>query len=110
MVRWLRVLLAALALASVFLSGAGGASAVEAGHSCDGMSLGANMEDCHGSTSDAATSPDCAAVVCGQATVLPPYETFLARMIVAAAAPLAPRDDRDRGGLSGSPDLRPPIA
>jgi hypothetical protein len=101
-----------LALLAVLTSGMSGAWRSKATHQCDGMVGMMNMDDCLESMNgDRAGGLDCATLTCGLTqTILPPHETVITSIIATCASPLTPRDDRERCGLSGPPDLRPPIA
>jgi hypothetical protein len=107
MLRWVRLLISVLVVVAALAGGTGGAFAVKVGHSCAEMS----MDDCPDSRCDEGSAfPSCAQFVCGQSqTTLPFYQTFLSPMVVTLVAPSLPRDDLLLGGLSGPPDLRPPI-
>ena len=108
MLRWVRLLISVLALVAALASGVSGAFAAKVGHSCAEMS----MDDCpDGHCDDGAALPSCAQFVCGPSqTTLPLHLTFVSPMVVTLVAPSLPREDLLLGGVSGPPDLRPPIA
>jgi len=109
LLRLLRTLLPLLALASLLV---GGAPAARDHHSCEGMSA-ASMEDCHNSGGDHASqaADDCGALFCAQMQAAAgPLETTSHRPRRPVSAPLATPSDADLAGLTGAPDLRPPIA
>lgn len=114
MSRWAQSFIVLLALLAVSTSGMSGAWGSKAAHRCDGMVgiMNMNMDDCLESMNvDRAGALDCATLVCGLTqTILPPHEIVITSIIATCASPLTPRDDHERCGLSGPPDLRPPIA
>lgn len=112
MSRWARPFIVLLALLVVLTSGMSGAWRSKAAHQCDGMVGIMNMDDClENMDGDRAGALDCATLTCGLTQpILPAHETIITSIIATCASPLTPRDDRERCGLSGPPDLRPPIA
>lgn len=110
MVRFLRALIPMLALASLLL---GAAPLARAGHGCEGMSAAA-MEDCHKAAGDhgsVAAADDCAAVSCAQISIgAAPNESFDLIPAVMAKGRAVAASDADPASLTGSPELRPPIA
>ncbi|MGJ0395050.1 MAG: hypothetical protein ACR65U_02310 [Methylocystis sp.] len=113
MFRWAHPFIVIFALLAGLANGMTGALASNAVHQCDGMVVGMmNMDDCLESMNgDRAGALDCATLTCGLTqTILPPHETVITSTIATCASPLTPRDDHKRCGLSGPPDLRPPIA
>lgn len=113
MLRWFRIVLSALALAAFAVPGAGGAVAAMAGHSCESMSaVGDEAHDCAPGQDDrGAALPRCAEFACGLAQPLPPPAApLLSRVAQPIAAPALLRESPELGGLSGPPELRPPIA
>jgi hypothetical protein len=108
MPRWVRLLISVFALAAVLAGGGtGGAFAAKTGHACAEMSVG----DCpDGHCDNDATSPNCAQFVCGQLQIALPFlDVLISPAILTLMAPLPSRDDLLFSGLSGPPDLRPPI-
>ncbi|WP_400770899.1 hypothetical protein [Methylosinus sporium] len=109
MIRFLRALIPVLALASLLL---GAAPLARAGHGCEGMSA-ASMEDCHKAAGDrgSVAADDCAAVSCAQISIgaAPNESFFLIPAAMAKGRPIA-ASDADPASLTGSPELRPPIA
>ncbi|OAI31625.1 hypothetical protein A1351_21080 [Methylosinus sp. R-45379] len=109
MIHLLRALIPMLALASLLL---GAAPLARAGHGCEGMSAAA-MEDCHKAAGDrgSVAADDCAAVSCAQISpVATPNEcSFLIPAVTAKGRAIA-ASDADFASLTGSPELRPPIA
>ncbi len=98
-----------LALASLLL---GAAPLARAGHGCEGMSAAA-MTDCHKAAGNrgSVAADDCAAVSCAQISpVAAPNESFFVIPAVAAKARALAASDADPASLTGSPELRPPIA
>lgn len=114
MSRWARSFIVLLALLAVSTSGMSGAWASKATHQCGGTvgMMNMNMDDCLESMNgDRAGALDCATLTCGLTqSILPPHEAVITSIIATCASPLTPRDDHERCGLSGPPDLRPPIA
>jgi hypothetical protein len=109
MFRALRLLISTFALAGMLV--AGGGVAAKAHHDCAGMAAGMSMDDCPGGHEGGAAAPDCASFVCAAAQiVLPPLPVVLSFIRPTFATPPPPPNDSDPGGLSRSPDLRPPIA
>lgn len=113
MSRWAQSFVVLLTLLVVLTSGLSGAWGSKA-HQCDGMVgiMNMNMDDCLESMNDDdAGALGCATLTCGLTqTILPPHETVITSIIATCASLLTPRDDHERCGLSGPPDLRPPIA
>lgn len=112
MSRWAQSFIVLLALLAILASGIGGVWASKATSHCDGMVGMMNMDDCpEGMKDEGADAPDCAALNCGLTqTILPPHAAVIFSTIATSASPLTPRDDHERCGLSGPPELQPPIA
>lgn len=107
---WLRQVMVALVLTTVFVGGGGGAWAGKASHDCDSAAMSMSMDDCLGSH-DGIALPDCSMSVCGLAQmILPSRDSFGSGIILVSVETLFPCNDFRTGGLRGSPDLRPPIA
>lgn len=103
---WLRYLVSVLTIVAA-LTGAASGFAEPLAHSCAGMTA---IEDCPDSHSDHAPIPrHCDSLLCGGVQLAP---TFSIAPSVAAGVDFVPqpRDDAMPRGLSGSPDLRPPIS
>ncbi len=114
MFRWAHPFIVIFVLLAALANGMAGALASNAVRHCDGMvgMTEMDMDDClEGMNDDRAGALDCAALTCGLTqTILPPHEIVITSIIATCASPLTPRDDHERCGLSGPPDLRPPIA
>ncbi|ATQ70411.1 hypothetical protein [Methylosinus trichosporium] len=90
----------------------GAGLAPRADHGCDGMSA-ATMEDCHKAVGDqrSRAADDCAAISCVQIPVAAgPVEAFFRLPVMPSTEAIVATSDADPASLTGSPDLRPPIA
>jgi hypothetical protein len=107
MAQWARLIVSVLLLVAALAGGASGAFATKTGHACAEMNMG-DCPDGHGD--NAATSAGCAQLACGPSQIaLPQHPPFLSPIVTASTTAPTPCIDADRGCLSGSPDLRPPI-
>jgi hypothetical protein len=114
MFQWMRPFVVLFALFAALANGTFGALASNAARHCDemvGMTT-VDMDDCRkGMTGENADPMDCAALNCGLTqTILPPAGIIVSSTIVTFSPRLRPGDELEPRGLSGSPDLRPPIA
>lgn len=103
---WLRHLISVLMIVAS-LTGATSGFAAPMAHPCAGM---ASMDDCPDSHSDPTAIPrHCESLLCGAIQLTPSVSVMPA---VTAAVEFVPQslDDTLRRGISGSPDLRPPIS
>jgi hypothetical protein len=103
--RWLRLLVSALIVVSA-LTGAAAGFAAPGAHSCAGMTA---TDDCPDHSDRGAIPRRCDSLVCGVVQLAP---TSSQEPMTAAEVDLAllPCDDAIQSGLSGPPDLRPPIS
>lgn len=109
MLRWVRPFIGIFAMLAILAGAGGGAWAAKAGHNCVGMASSMSMDDCLGG--DSAAAPDCAALICASAQMVEPaLYVFSSPLVIALSAQPISRNDMDRSGLRGPPDLRPPIA
>lgn len=102
---WLRHFVSVLMIVAA-LTGAASGFAAPMAHSCAGMTA---TDDCPDSHSDHTTLPrHCDSLLCGAIQLAPSLSVVPA---VTADVDFVPQpfDDTLRRGLSGSPDLRPPI-
>ncbi|MDE2361105.1 MAG: hypothetical protein KGM42_00395 [Hyphomicrobiales bacterium] len=108
MLRWLRLVLSALALAGLLSAGEGGAFAAKAQdhHHCMSM-MG---DDCPGGDDHGAMPPCCVTPACPMLQGLLSPEAAVVSPISATLLALPLRDDEHSFGVRAPPDLRPPIA
>jgi hypothetical protein len=103
---WLRHLVSVFMIVAA-LTGATSGFAAPSAHSCAGMTA---MDDCPDRHSDPTAIPrHCDSLLCGAIQLAPSFSVAPA---VTAAVDFVPQsfDETLRRGLSGSPDLRPPIS
>lgn len=113
LLRYGRMVLPVIALLAMLVSGDSGVWLEKSGHVCDGMTMGATMDDCRDHhKGDGAATPDCAAFICAASqTALPAHEAVHHAFAISTfSSQAAPRDDAWLRDLRGPPDLRPPIA
>jgi hypothetical protein len=104
---WLRHLVSVLMIVAA-LTGATSGFAAPMAHPCAGM---ASMDDCPDSHSDPTAVPrHCDSLLCGAIQLTPCFSVVPAAVRAAVDFVPQPLDDTLRRGLSGSPDLRPPIS
>ena len=112
MLRSARLLIVLLPLVALLASGSALARASNGPHHCEGMVAGMTMDDClHGDANGGGEPQGCPPAVCVAAAlfVVPQSSNFFL-VTTSIVSSLPPRDDADLGGLSGPPELRPPIA
>jgi hypothetical protein len=108
MLRLVRVLILLLPVVALLAAGNSFARTGKGPHKCEGMVAGLNMDDCMRDGSGAA--PDCPPGDCLSPQIfLLPTNNFLPNLIIRIVAAPTPRNEARLGGLSGPPDLRPPI-
>ncbi len=111
MLRWARPLIVVLTVLALLAGGTSGAWAGKAAHECDGMTASMVMEDCMRGGGDGGAMPGCPPLTCVSAQIfLPPAGNFVSPIVIQFVSASLPRDDLDLDGLSGPPNLRPPIA
>jgi hypothetical protein len=113
MVRWARPLVALLALLAFSAGGINGVWAGKPAHMCDGMGAEMVMDDSmsmSGEVNDDGTAPGCPALACASTQIfLPSQPSFALPIVIQLVSSSRPHDDLERSGLTGPPDLRPPI-
>ncbi|MGC1861009.1 MAG: hypothetical protein WA733_07760 [Methylocystis sp.] len=110
--RWFRAVTVFLVLLALFAGGTGGAWAGKATHKCERMAAGMVMDDCmQGHGDEGGVIPSCPPMACVSAQIfLLSQDNFLTPIVIRLVSASLPSDEPDLGGLSGPPDLRPPIA
>ncbi|MGJ0504474.1 MAG: hypothetical protein ACR65X_12200 [Methylocystis sp.] len=110
MLRWFRPLIVVLAVLAVLASGTSRALADRI-DKCDDMTVDMVVDDCMMGDSDQhGTVPGCPPLACIPTHIIqPPQGNFISPVVIQLISMFPPRDDLERRGLSGPPDLRPPI-
>ena len=112
MLRVARLLMLLLPLLALLATGNGFARTGKGPHHCEGMAAGMTMDDClHGDANGGGEPHGCVPAVCvGAALFLVPQSSSVFLVAPLIVSSVLPRDEGDLGGLSGPPELRPPIA
>lgn len=105
--RLLTVFRLAAVMAAVMAAGNGGFAAGKSTHTCDEMAAGMTMDNCPDGAADVMTG--CAVFLCGAQIVPPTIATFFVPIMQTRTFAPPLHDDLVMCGLSGRPDLRPPI-